>query len=238
MPRVIRQAVTDGEDKPPSPATLHYHRHMFSRRAIGQPKPLASLIQVQPTSASPVALVGIDGPGGAGKSSLCAALAALDSRITIVHMDDFFVPPDQRTPPVDEVGRQIDWRRVIEQVVAPLANGKRGRYQRFDWDSQALEEWHDVPATGIVLLDGVYSTREEIAPFLDQRTWVSVARDLGIERGIDRDGEESRDWWYTDWLEDEDRYILTERPEDLADVVIDGTNGQEHYDRGEFLRLR
>jgi uridine kinase len=213
---------------------------MFSRRAIGQPTSLASLVDVWMRLHVPpgTTIVGIDGPAGAGKSSLCDVLVSRYPALTIVHMDDFFVPPELRAAPADEIGPQIDWRRVVNQVVAPLTNGQPAHYQRFDWESHDLQEWHDVPTGGIVLLDGVYSTREDIAPFLAHRTWVSVPRDLGLERGIDRDGEESRDWWYADWIEDEDRYILIERPEDLADVVIDGTDGQQHYDRGEYIRLR
>jgi uridine kinase len=219
---------------------------MFLHRPIGNTMSLASLIaawssvggrsqtQTKPTTT----IVGIDGPAGAGKSSLCSALAAIDSAIAIVHMDDFFVPPTLRVAPDEEVGRQIDWRLVINQVVALLANGLPGHYQRFDWATYALQEWHDVPTGGIVLLDGVYSTREEISPFLAQRIWVTVPRDLGLQRGIDRDGEKSRDWWMTDWVEDEDRYILMDRPEDLADVVIDGTRGLEHFQRGEYVRVR
>jgi uridine kinase len=213
---------------------------MLPRGHIGKIMPLSSLIdewKLSSTTAEPT-LVGIDGPAGAGKSSLCAALVAKDPTITIVPMDDFFVPPVLRLAPTDEPGRQIDWRRVLDQVVIPLTHRKPGRYQRFDWPTHALQEWHDVPAGGIVLLDGVYSTREELAPFLAQRIWVHVPRDFGLERGIDRDGEASRDWWAADWVEDEDRYILTHRPEDLADIVIDGTSGQEHYQRGEYARLR
>jgi uridine kinase len=209
--------------------------------SIGKTTPLASLIDAwtqTPTTSRVPTIVGIDGPVGAGKTSLCDALATLSPAISVVHMDDFFVPPALRVAPDEEFGRQIDWRRVLEQVVVPLTNGLPGRYQRFDWPTYALQEWHDIPAGGIVLLDGVYSTREEISPFLDHRAWVSVPRDLGLERGIQRDGEESRDWWMTDWVEDEDRYILIERPEHLADVVIDGTSGEEHFAKGEFLRIR
>jgi uridine kinase len=202
--------------------------------------PLSSLIdEWHLPSTSPVPfIVGIDGPAGAGKSSLCAGLLSVDPSITIVPMDDFFVPPTLRLAASDELGRQIDWRRVLDQVVIPLTHREPGRYQRFDWPTHTLQEWHDVPTGGIVILDGVYSTREELAPFLAQRIWVHVPRDFGLERGIERDGESSRDWWAADWMDDEGRYSIAHRPEDLADIVIDGTNGQEHYQRGEYARLR
>lgn len=41
-------------------------------------------------------LVGIDGCGGAGKSTLAMRLAALDPNISVVHIDDFYLPSAQR----------------------------------------------------------------------------------------------------------------------------------------------
>ena len=213
---------------------------MRFREPPGTLAPLANLVRDWTQLLIPPAtvIIGIDGPGGAGKSSLCAALAAHTPSITIVHMDDFFVPPGLRTSPASEIGRQLDWRRVVEQILAPLAKGNPGHYQRFDWATATLQEWHSVPSGGLVILEGVYSTREDIAPYLDQRIWVTIPRDLGLERGIARDGEHSREWWMTDWIQDEDRYILIERPGDLAHTTIDGTNGQRHYDLGQYVHTR
>jgi len=87
--------------------------------SIGKTTPLASLIDAwtqAPTTARAPTIVGIDGPAGAGKTSLCDALATLSPAISVVHMDDFFVPPALRVALEEEFGRQIDWRRVVEQV--------------------------------------------------------------------------------------------------------------------------
>ena len=179
-------------------------------------------------------LVGIDGRGGAGKSSLADALAALDSAVTVVRMDDFYTPEPRR----DEIGASIDWRRVIEQVVGPLTRERPGRYQRFDWDDHRLEEWHDVAVGGIVILDGVYSTRRELAGYLSYRIWVEVPRAVGMERGIARDGETSRPWWENEWMPDEDRYVEDQRPADSADLIVDGSTGVPPFENGQDLRFR
>ncbi|MEK8229278.1 hypothetical protein NKG05_30305 [Oerskovia sp. M15] len=36
--------------------------------------------------------------------------------------------------------------RLAEQVLEPLAGGRAGRYQRYDWTLGAFAEWHDVPS--------------------------------------------------------------------------------------------
>lgn len=175
-------------------------------------------------------IVSIDGRGGAGKSSLAQAMSNLDQTVTIVHIDDFYDPTTTR----NEIGAMIDWRRVVEQVLAPLRNERSGRYQRFDWDTQCLAEWHDVPVGGIMILDGVYSTRREIVDYLTYRIWLEIPRELGMERGIVRDGWGSRTWWLQQWMPEEDRYIAEQRPSDSADIIIDGSVGIAFFKHGQY----
>ena len=206
------------------------------------PQPLIALVDDCRRSARPsgTAIIGIDGCGGSGKSTLARAMRRLDPSIAIVPMDDFYRRVQPATPPAfpDEVGAQIDWRRLVRQVLEPLARNQTGRYQRFDWDSQALAEWHEVPPGVLVLIEGVYATRSALRPFLDLRIWVETPRNASAERGIARDGEPSRAWWLTHWLADERRYVARERPARAADIIVDGTDGQRHYAAGQYAKVR
>ena len=185
-------------------------------------------------------VVGIDGIGGSGKSTFAAALQRIDPTIVIVHTDDFYRGLNPATPPEDptEVGVQIDWRRLVEQLLVPLNRDDPGRYQRFDWDTQSLAEWHDVPANVLVLIEGVYAIRDDLTPYLDASIWVETPAEISTERGIARDGEASRDWWLDHWLADERRYAAGEGMPGMVTFVVDGTNGQEAYAQGLYARVR
>ena len=91
-------------------------------------------------------LVGIDGRGGSGKSTLARKLADADPGVTVVEFDDFYLPSGERESRAaagnDEVGGNFDWRRLRAQVLEPLARDEPARYQRYDWPSDALAEWH------------------------------------------------------------------------------------------------
>lgn len=172
-------------------------------------------------------IVGIDGGGAAGKSTLAAKLQELDNRVTVVHMDDFYRPSWERKF-IDEetIGGNWDWERVRNQVLNPLRNNEPSRYQIYDWVSDKMTDLYEVPIGGIVIVEGCYSIRNELAPLYDVRIWVESPREFRLERGVQRDGDVSRHMWENIWLPAEDRYFELQRPSERADVIIDGT-GQE-----------
>jgi len=105
-----------------------------------------------------------------------------------------------------------------EEVLALLRAGHRARYQRYDWPSDALAEWHDVPH-GNVIIEGVYSTRVELRQFYHLTVWVECPRPVRLARGIERDGETARRRWEEEWMPAEDRYVKEESPHTKADIL-------------------
>jgi uridine kinase len=169
-------------------------------------------------------LVGIDGCGGAGKSTLARALAATVPAATVVEFDDFYRPSDERRARRDgEVGGDFDWRRVRDQILVPLADDRSARYQRYDWGEDRLAEWHQIQPGGVVIVEGNYSTRSELRDFYDFTIWVDAPRELRLERGLARGGENTRRRWLEDWMPEEERYLAAESPQTRVDMVIDGS---------------
>jgi uridine kinase len=127
-------------------------------------------------------VIAIDGPGGAGKSTLAAKVAkALEARV--ICTDDFASWEE----PLEW------WPRLIEQVLDPLARNQPGRYQRSDWDTRELAEWHDVPVAQFLVLEGVSASRAAFAPYLAFRIWMSKPRQERLRRGLERDGPDALD---------------------------------------------
>jgi uridine kinase len=174
---------------------------------------------------SRVLLVGIDGRGGSGKSTLARALRDVIDGSVVVEFDDFYRPTRTRLSPGDpDVGGNFDWRRLRDQVLTPLGAGRGARYQRYDWIADSPAEWHTVSARGVVLVDGNYSTREELRRCYGLRIWVHAPHAVRLARGIARGGEDTRERWLEEWMPEEERYLVG-TPWRHADVIVDTSRG-------------
>ncbi|HEX4518536.1 MAG TPA: AAA family ATPase [Gaiellaceae bacterium] len=167
-------------------------------------------------------LVGIDGRGGSGKSTLASDLARMLQCALVVEFDDFYRTSHERSQPGDEVGGDFDWRRLRAQLLEPLTTGTAGRYRRYDWERDTLAEWHEVPAGGVVIVEGNYVTRPELRGYFDLKIWVEAAYEVRLRRGLERDGEEARARWVEEWMPEEDRYVAAFHPAEHVDVIVSG----------------
>jgi uridine kinase len=174
-------------------------------------------------------LVAIDGPGGSGKTVLAESLRMTLERANVsVHIikgDDFFLPSASRpcgVPSEKPIGGDFDWCRLRHQVLEPLRRGQTARYDRYDWLKDELTVAREVPPGGVVLVEGVYSSRREIADLYDMRLWVECPRERRLARGLERDGEAARKRWEEDWMPSEDQYIREHRPHEYADAIVNG----------------
>ena len=172
-------------------------------------------------------LVAIDGPGGAGKSTLARLLKehlkTLGWIVAVVKHDDFYLSSHQRENQQSEmIGCDFDWERLRDQVLIPVREGRSAYYQRYDWGADVLAEWHTIPMSDVVLVEGVYTMRRELADLYDLKIWVECPRVIRLARGIARDGEAARAIWEQDWMPKEDDYVKTHLPHERADFSING----------------
>ena len=141
-------------------------------------------------------------------------------------MDDFYLPSSQLInihPKEKAIGADFDWGRMLKDVIEPISRNKEGCYQRYDWEKDDLAEWHTVPVGGIVVIEGVYSLRNEVVDKYDYTIWVDCPRDMRLSRGLERDGEDARDMWVNNWMISEDLYVKEHNPLGRADLVVNGT---------------
>jgi uridine kinase len=170
-------------------------------------------------------LVGIDGPGGAGKSTLARELELLRDDVAIIAGDDFYRPLNESTraalTPLEAVDLSFDWERLRDEALAPLLRGDEARYRRYDWGPGRLgEEVAAVAAHGVIVIEGTYTARPALRGYLDLIVVVEAPRELRTARMLERDDAPdliARRQAAEDW------YFERQDPRRVADLVIAGT---------------
>ncbi|MET9611012.1 uridine kinase [Streptomyces sp. NPDC006512] len=170
-------------------------------------------------------LLGIDGPGASGKSTLAALLADRLGPAAVVHIDDFHLPSAARPATTGQaVAAHFDLRRLHEQVLRPATDGAAVHYQRYDWDQDRLAEWTTLaPATPLVV-EGVHALHADLRSAYTFRVFCDAPREVRLSRGLERDGEEARSLWVDEWMPAEDRYLAAHTPHRYADVLLAGSS--------------
>lgn len=170
-------------------------------------------------------IAGIDGAGGAGKSTLARGISdAFAGRVAIVRCDDFYRPlidaQYSRLTPEEAYENYFEWRRLRDEALTPLRGGQRARYQRYDWSTNRLAEWIEVEPREIMLVEGVFSTRPELRQLIDVAIFIDTPRDERMRRMLARpQGSTS---WMDHWMAAEDWYLKHIAPDRRANLVIEG----------------
>ena len=169
-------------------------------------------------------LVAIDGCGGSGKSTLAEHIVSRYVGGQIIHMDDFYKPSNERLKLEiikKEPGADYDIIRLKQGVIIPIISGMEARYQRYDWDMDKLVEWHTVEPNGLIIVEGVYSISDQLHNKYDIKIFVECNRELRLNRGLVRDGENALDFW-EHWMIGEDKYLQEQKPRERSDFIISG----------------
>lgn len=172
-----------------------------------------------------VRIVGVDGCGGAGKTTFATRMSHAAGDCPVVHTDDF-------ASHADALGW---WPRLVREVLEPLSQGRPASYVAYDWVNRCDGPIVTVPPADIVIVEGVSATRQAFRDFLAMRIWIDAPRVVRLRRGIARDGEELREFWDW-WLRAEDAYVAAERPDLAADLLVDGDPPQRPAEH-EFVVL-
>lgn len=164
-------------------------------------------------------IIAIDGGSGAGKTTLATYIEHQLPNVTLISTEDFIVPLAQQEDTIDAA---LDWRRLKDQVILPLAKKKVAKYWRYDPTEPTTQQWLQVAPQGIVIIEGSFSTCLALAPYYDLKIWVETPMMERYNRLVEKDGDEMKAYWQ-EYLPKEAYYIESYLPNRYADVVFAGT---------------
>ena len=150
----------------------------------------------------------IDGMAAAGKSTLAADLAAYfgEEECTIVHMDDFFLPPALRAAArYAESGGNIHYERFREEVVEAFSR-PAFTYARWDCARGAFGPVCTVPRRPVCIVEGSYSMHPYFGDPYDLSVYLWVTPAEQRARILRRNGADWAQDFETKWIPMENAY--------------------------------
>ena len=183
-------------------------------------------------------LVCVDGVDGAGKTTFADELAAVlrerDVRVVRAGIDGFHHPRAHRHADGRNAEavwtRHFDYPALRRELLDPWRSGPGSTYRPVVHDVHADANVdaapQPVPAAGVLLVDGVFAQRPELADAWDVAIFLEVPFEVSVTRMAARDGTVA-DVDHPDqrrYADAQRRYLTTCDPRRRADVVVDNAD--------------
>lgn len=128
-------------------------------------------------------LLAIDGPAGAGKTTLAAKFQAQflqHSSVKTIHMDDLYNGWDKAlTPALTELLSRIAQSHLLQEEFV---------IDKFNWMKMSFDVKEKILPTDILILEGVGSAQHVIRATGATTYWLEVSPEVGLQRVLNRDG--------------------------------------------------
>lgn len=181
--------------------------------------PLFSAIDKLRKSPEPV-LVAIDGNSCAGKTSL-AALVEKIYDCNVFHMDDFFLPADQRTEKrLRQPGGNIEFERFSAEIMTELRKNMPFSYRPFSCARQALGEPVNIQPKKLNIIEGAYSLHPSLAENYHLKVFMGIEPEEQSRRVLARNGQAMHRRFMEEWIPRENRYLKELKIRDQCDLVF------------------
>ncbi len=205
-------------------------RHSETYRVAEQPAyrivnaaylPLLPVLERASAAEKQPFVIAIDGKAGAGKSTYAKRLQEiLDG--DMVYLDDFFLPPELRTPErLNEAGGNIHYERFAEQVLPYIREAEGFSYEVFDCSRMAICGSRELGSKPYRIAEGSYSHHPKFGDYADLRLFVDVDPVEQMKRIELRNGEVMAERFRTQWIPMENRYFDTFHIPKQADIIIE-----------------
>ena len=159
-------------------------------------------------------IIAIDGPAGAGKTTLAHEIfLALSPKmsVSVIHMDDLYNGWD------NALGE--DLTSVLQYLAAQHRNISAAEIRRYNWTASSFGESETIEPADLLILEGVGSGDKSLQDELAALIWIDIDPEIGVMRVIARDGYQVEDEMKK-WLGTQQEYFSQHSTREKADFIL------------------
>ena len=130
-------------------------------------------------------IIAIDGPAGAGKTTLAGNLAqALSAKYSVrtLHMDDLYNGWEGALS--DEL------TQTLQAIITAHKDQRPLRVKTYDWHASNFREPVLLDSKDLLILEGVASGQSAVREKLSALIWIDIDEKTGLSRVLERDGQQ------------------------------------------------
>ena len=162
----------------------------------------------------------IDGRAGSGKTTIAGQLETI-LNAGVVHMDDFYLPRNLRTPKrYAEPGGNVYYERFSTEVLPFLENREAFEYRIFDCETMNYSDFREVRESNWRIVEGSYSQHPFFGHYGTLRVFIDISPEEQIQRIELRDGAANASVFTKKWIPLEELYFNTFNIAEQSDMVI------------------
>lgn len=172
----------------------------------------AALLDLCSSTKRPI--IAIDGPAGAGKTTLAEHLTAalsLKYKCTTLHMDDLY---NGWETPFDH-----HLEDALTRACASHQKSEKFSLSFFNWSKGEYGADMEIPQSQLLILEGVGASQASIRSYLTASIWIDIDPSQGVARVIARDGE-SISAHMQNWLGKQEQHFLENKTQMSADFEL------------------
>ncbi len=165
-------------------------------------------------------IIAIDGRCASGKSTLADIISG-KTDCNIIHTDDFFLRPEQRTEErFSEAGGNVDYERFFSEVIVPLTQKGECEYRPFDCRTMTLADPIKTGRKSITIIEGTYSCHPYLGRYYDLCVFLKTSEKEQAKR-LKKRNAALYERFEREWIPMEEKYFNSFGVEEKCDILIE-----------------
>jgi uridine kinase len=173
---------------------------------------IAALLDLCSQKNHPV--IAIDGPAGAGKTTLAHEIfLALSPKmsVNVIHMDDLYDGWENALT--------NDLTQILQYLSAQHQSQQPANLSRYNWSTSSFDPAEVIEPADLLILEGVGSGDKSLQDQFAALIWIDIDPNIGVQRVTERDGPGVTNQMQK-WLGTQQQYFSQHSTREKADFIL------------------